>query len=120
MPGFLSPDVAFVGSGGCSVARSRYSEARPCAQREDKAYWRGTDTGAFRYKNIKEAPRVVIAQQSADHPELIDAKITQVELRPGRSEERRVGKECVSTCRSRGSPYHYTKKKQYEYETMVA
>src|SRR3546814_12067393 len=23
----------------------------------------------------------------------------------GRSEERRVGKECVSTCRSRGSPY---------------
>src|SRR3546814_15684144 len=23
-----------------------------------------------------------------------------------RSEERRVGQECVSTCRSRGSPYH--------------
>ena len=23
-----------------------------------------------------------------------------------RSEERRVGKECVSTCRSRWSPYH--------------
>src|SRR3546814_19353123 len=29
----------------------------------------------------------------------------------GRSEERRVGKECVSTCRSRWSPYHYKKKK---------
>src|SRR3546814_16226079 len=29
-----------------------------------------------------------------------------------RSEERRVGKECVRTCRSRGSPAH-TKKKQY-------
>src|SRR3546814_3031069 len=25
---------------------------------------------------------------------------------PLRSEERRVGKECVSTCRSRWSPYH--------------
>src|SRR3546814_5301942 len=25
---------------------------------------------------------------------------------PGGSEERRVGKECVSTCRSRWSPYH--------------
>src|SRR3546814_12065393 len=25
-----------------------------------------------------------------------------------RSEERRVGKVCVSTCRSRWSPYHYT------------
>src|SRR3546814_14555660 len=24
----------------------------------------------------------------------------------GRSEERRVGKECVSTCRTRWSPYH--------------
>src|SRR3546814_6286988 len=27
-------------------------------------------------------------------------------LRVDRSEERRVGKECVSTCRSRWSPYH--------------
>src|SRR3546814_19914420 len=32
-------------------------------------------------------------------------------IAPGmRSEERRVGKECVSTCRSRWSPYHYKKK----------
>src|SRR3546814_11781959 len=29
----------------------------------------------------------------------------------GRSEERRVGKECVSTSRSRWSPYHSKKKK---------
>src|SRR3546814_18921501 len=29
-----------------------------------------------------------------------------------RSEARRVGKECVSTCRSRWSPYHYKQKKQ--------
>src|SRR3546814_16462109 len=28
-----------------------------------------------------------------------------------RSEERRVGKECVSTCRSRWSPSHYKKKR---------
>src|SRR3546814_8516018 len=27
-------------------------------------------------------------------------------LTPMRSEERRVGKECVSTCRSRWAPYH--------------
>src|SRR3546814_6244924 len=55
-------------------------------------------------------------------------RLIGVELRPGvprdraageagdrtgaqRSEERRVGKECVSTCRSRWSPYH-SKKKQ--------
>src|SRR3546814_16546753 len=32
--------------------------------------------------------------------------------RDQRSEERRVGKECVSTCRSRWSPYHYKKNNQ--------
>src|SRR3546814_20538344 len=31
-----------------------------------------------------------------------------------RSEARRVGKACVSTCRSRWSPYHYKKQKQTE------
>src|SRR3546814_13421974 len=31
-----------------------------------------------------------------------------------RSEERRVGKECVSTCRSRWSPYHYKKNTNYK------
>src|SRR3546814_11138838 len=30
-----------------------------------------------------------------------------------RSEERRVGKECVSTCRSRLSPYHSKKNSNY-------
>src|SRR3546814_19870430 len=35
---------------------------------------------------------------------------------PGsRSEERRVGKECVSTCRSRGSPEHSKKKIRLEH-----
>src|SRR3546814_11925775 len=32
-----------------------------------------------------------------------------------RSEARRVGKEWVSTCRSRWSPYHYKKKKASRY-----
>src|SRR3546814_1892156 len=34
------------------------------------------------------------------------ARRLQVEKLHFRSEERRVGKECVSTCRSRWSPYH--------------
>src|SRR3546814_14671039 len=33
-------------------------------------------------------------------------------VRDRRAEERRVRKECVSTCRSRWSPYHYKKKEQ--------
>src|SRR3546814_14046038 len=32
--------------------------------------------------------------------------LASVRSAPKRSEERRVGKECVSTCRSRWSPYH--------------
>ena len=34
------------------------------------------------------------------------ALIRQIKAEKSRSEERRVGKECVSTCRSRWSPYH--------------
>src|SRR3546814_12856012 len=34
-----------------------------------------------------------------------------------RSEERRVGKECVSTCRSRWSPYHYKTKTKTQKKT---
>src|SRR3546814_849417 len=37
---------------------------------------------------------------------LAPARIFGVADQMGRSEERRVGKECVSTCRSRWSPYH--------------
>src|SRR3546814_7692099 len=42
---------------------------------------------------------------AAENP-CLDYGLT-LEIRPtDRSEERRVGKECVSTCRSRWSPYH--------------
>src|SRR3546814_12937815 len=40
----------------------------------------------------------VVAQAAAEEEE--------AETGVERSEERRVGKECVSTCRSRWSPYH--------------
>src|SRR3546814_13346138 len=40
-------------------------------------------------------------------PEVAGVGKTEEQLKEaGRSEERRVGKECVSTCRSRWSPYH--------------
>src|SRR3546814_13113235 len=43
---------------------------------------------------------------------LVDVVVVGLRGVPGhRSEERRVGKECVSTCRSRWSPYHEKKKK---------
>src|SRR3546814_20312043 len=42
-----------------------------------------------------------------------DGPVMPVHPSARRSEERRVGKECVSTCRSRGSQYH-TKKTHKE------
>src|SRR3546814_7740834 len=42
---------------------------------------------------------------------VVDGMVTAVNrLKANRSEERRVGKECVSTCRSGWSPYHKKKK----------
>src|SRR3546814_8594267 len=55
--------------------------------------------------------------QYAGHRDLADAQYPRAFRLEGRrvpvalrSEERRVGKECVSTCRSRWSPYHSKKK----------
>src|SRR3546814_13969544 len=60
----------------------------------------------FRDQDITPAQQVEFASHFG--------KITESMVDPGtapapgitRSEERRVGKECVSTCRSRWSPYH--------------
>src|SRR3546814_14490084 len=46
----------------------------------------------------------------------VDGDAAEGRARRQRSEERRVGKECVSTCRSRWSPYH-SKKKHKNYIT---
>src|SRR3546814_12842551 len=37
---------------------------------------------------------------------LREGDMVRLDGEAGRSEERRVGKECVSTCRTRWSPYH--------------
>src|SRR3546814_13978885 len=52
---------------------------------------------------------VVDLKEIARRPRWSLRSVVHHELLPGhmvRSEERRVGKECVSTCRSRWSPYH--------------
>src|SRR3546814_12632945 len=47
---------------------------------------------------LRRQPRLVIGGNGVSGPAFLD--------NAARSEERRVGKECVSTCRSRWSPYH--------------
>src|SRR3546814_17065787 len=50
---------------------------------------------------------LIAAIQIADNPGRAEPGTGEL----NRSEERRVGKECVSTCRSRCSPYHLQKNK---------
>src|SRR3546814_16668030 len=52
-------------------------------------------------------PFAVAAGTLAELTQGCDKRLESCAARFGtRSEERRVGKECVSTCRSRWSPYH--------------
>src|SRR3546814_13362836 len=44
---------------------------------------------------VKDQPTILTSEPADQSP-----------FQPTRSEERRVGKECDSTCRSRWSPYH--------------
>src|SRR3546814_11113186 len=69
---------------GLSIAQISLGDPRPGWQ-------------SYRELAATVEPLLDIADTAADEPAL-------------RSEERRVGKECVSTCRSRWSPYHSKKK----------
>src|SRR3546814_15621927 len=51
-------------------------------------------------------PVAIFAFARPDH---LRRTIQSLQANAERSEERRVGKECVSTCRSRWSPYHSNK-----------
>src|SRR3546814_17694608 len=58
-----------------------------------------------------EGGGVVLFPRRGGHPVAASAKhqrdpVVKADLVLNRSEERRVGKECVSTCRSRWSPCH--------------
>src|SRR3546814_15808259 len=68
----------------------------------------------FNYPSTQQGLEALVAKPSGD-PEPKNYKsggyIQSLPKAPwGRSEERRVGKECVSTCRSRWSPEHEKKK----------
>src|SRR3546814_18239425 len=54
-------------------------------------------------------PVVVVAKEAADYDQWVADQKQQVAAAAARSEERRVGKECVSTCRSRWAPQHKKK-----------
>src|SRR3546814_11530022 len=55
---------------------------------------------------LQDARVAGVAEAQAHVGVMPDDHLQQVLPVQRRSEERRVGKECVSTCRSRWSPYH--------------
>src|SRR3546814_11152403 len=68
----------------------------------------------FHYGRIRLMPLVELVRlPNGAEAELLRGRLESAGVHAVcfRSEERRVGKECVSTCRSRWSPYHSKKKK---------
>src|SRR3546814_14663248 len=63
----------------------------------------------FRLLGLERAPRALTAPLTRSAPSRAPVLFRSAGHQV-RSEERRVGKECVSTCRSRWSPYHQKKK----------
>src|SRR3546814_10971485 len=61
---------------------------------------------SFPYSNAGYAQLLAEKPRSASHTACRISSTGSAAYRRDRSEERRVGKECVSTCRSRWSPYH--------------
>src|SRR3546814_12846688 len=59
----------------------------------------------FLFYGIKHPMFIKLDKEAADDMSHLE-KVFSNELLLKRSEERRVGKECVSTCRSRWSPFH--------------
>src|SRR3546814_19800464 len=79
----------------------------------------GQDDGCTGTTQRSREMRAQCASRSCDQGDLAIQADSDVHFSPlpltqlieRRSEERRVGKECFSTCRSRWSPYHKKKKK---------
>src|SRR3546814_13677018 len=85
------------------------------------AWQRGRNTRNLLDGRCKAGPRPVYPTRITKKPQNYSGRAIECNLSLlnrarappfGRSEERRVGKEGVSTCRSRWSPYHKKKKQK--------
>src|SRR3546814_14880953 len=67
--------------------------------------------------STRRMPRIMVPCFSGIDDPLTFRSLITTTLSPSRSEERRVEKECVRTCRYRWSPYHL-KTKNYNKSTL--
>src|SRR3546814_12437485 len=100
-------------------SRRSYSSVKTAAK-ESTDYLRRDFQGEGRRQYHLPCPRSQIPSADWFHNEYIRETLARVRYWPNRgrlpgpcrrSEERRGGKECVSKCRCRGSPYHEKKKR---------
>src|SRR3546814_4180923 len=92
----------------CALVTGVQTCALPiCLSETDHLHGRQHQTSDQRVAIERQSQRAMRAGRSAaSGPEWPAQQQQQNYHCPARSEERRVGKECVSTCRSRWSPYH--------------
>src|SRR3546814_11632763 len=95
----LIPDTTLVRSGAGKAAAVRRAELGAMGGAEDVAA-DGADEAALAVEAAPVQRRALV--RAGIHVGEGMVAVAHHE----RSEERRVGKECVSTCRSRWSPYH--------------
>src|SRR3546814_12238001 len=89
----------------CSSDLACRSPTRPFRNRSRKLHRTGADVRSYSGRQGAPGEQHCPNAQYGAYAETLD--------RRRRSEERRVGKECVSTCRSRWSPSHSTKNHRY-------
>src|SRR3546814_20869857 len=102
--------IGFVGEGYSSHFIKNYATIADRLQRDDQTRIKvvfGTDSICAACPN-KLARDLCMGQKIVNPLDQAHAKILGLKDDDilTRSEERRVGKECVSTCRSRWTPYH--------------
>src|SRR3546814_13637843 len=90
-----------------AVLLARYPQSRRTYLTFRDERYSGSNLFILRWPAALRLPELWLrVEQQRKRPWRVAAVFGPLLLLGYRSEERRVGKECVSTCRSRWSPYH--------------
>src|SRR3546814_8455939 len=95
-----TPDGEHCHRGGADPHRSALNCRRPTRLRSR------VSGSSIELSGIEPGHRISTKKQEQDEKPAFQSTVRTIGTVPDRSEERRVGKACVSTCTSRWSPYN--------------